>query len=304
MRGSKLHTLSSAAWRLAAQQHWVLTRQQLLGLGYSRRAIEHRIEEGRLHLVYRGVYAVGRPELSREGRWMAALLSCGDDAVLSHTSAAALWGILAWRAGPVELSVPASVLRRRAGIIVHRRRALEERDVTSRRRVPVTAPGQTLLDLATILSARRLEAAINEADTLDLVSPEALRVELERFRGRPGAAALRQVLDRHTFTLTDSELERRFLPIARRAGLPLPLTGKRVNGFRVDFFWPELGIVVETDGLRYHRTPAQQARDRLRDQAHAAAGLEPLRFTRAQVRFEPNHVQAVMAAVAARRNAV
>jgi very-short-patch-repair endonuclease len=100
--------------------------------------------------------------------------------------------------------------------------------------------------------------------------------------------------------MTDTELERRFLPIARRAGLPLPLTQVYVNGFRVDFYWPELGLVVETDGLRYHRTPAQQAEDSRRDQTHAAAGLVPLRFTRAQVRFEPGHVEEVLTAVARR----
>jgi very-short-patch-repair endonuclease len=111
---------------------------------------------------------------------------------------------------------------------------------------------------------------------------------------------LREVLDRRTFTLTDSELERRFLPIVRRTGLSLPRTGHHLNGFKVDFYWPDLGLVVETDGLRYHRTPAQQSRDRLRDQAHAAAGLTPLRFTHAQVRYEPRHVQATLEAVARR----
>jgi hypothetical protein len=115
--------------------------------------------------------------------------------------------------------------------------------------------------------------------------------------------ALRDVLERPTFTLTDSELERRFLPIAQRAGLDPPLTGRYVDGFKVDFYWPDLGLIVETDGLRYHRTPAQQAKDRLRDQAHAAAGLTPLRFTRAQVRCEPGHVHATLAAVVRRLRA-
>ena len=100
--------------------------------------------------------------------------------------------------------------------------------------------------------------------------------------------------------LTDSELERRFLPIARRAGLPPPQTGRPVNGFKADFFWPELGLVVETDGLRYHRTPIQQTRDRVRDQAHAAAGLTPLRFTHTQVAYEPDHVEGTLRAVARR----
>jgi very-short-patch-repair endonuclease len=108
------------------------------------------------------------------------------------------------------------------------------------------------------------------------------------------------VLDVRTFTLTDTELEQRFLPIVRAIGLPLPETQIWLNGYRVDFYWPDLRLVVETDGLRYHRTPAQQARDRLRDQTHTAAGLIPLRFTRAQVRYEPAHVRATLAAVAAR----
>jgi uncharacterized protein DUF559 len=108
------------------------------------------------------------------------------------------------------------------------------------------------------------------------------------------------LLDRRTFTLTESELERRFLPIVRGAGLPPPEAGRWVNGFKVDFFWPEFGLVVETDGLRYHRTPAQQAKDRIRDQAHTAAGLTPLRFTRAQVRFQPDQVLRTLAMVARR----
>ncbi|MEX2253245.1 MAG: DUF559 domain-containing protein [Thermoleophilaceae bacterium] len=150
---------------------------------------------------------------------------------------------------------------------------------------------------------RRLEAAINEADKLDLIDPETLRQSLGRFAGYPGVVALRELLDHRSFTLTDSELERRFLPIARAAGLPEPLTRQWVEGFRVDFFWPRLGLIVETDGLRYHRTPAQQTRDRRRDQAHVAAGLTTLRFTHAQVRYEPEHVKATLAAVRLRLQA-
>jgi len=100
--------------------------------------------------------------------------------------------------------------------------------------------------------------------------------------------------------MTDSELERRFLPLVDQAGLPRPLTQQRLNGFKVDFFWPGLGLVIETDGLRYHRTPAEQARDRLRDQTHTAAGLTQLRFTHAQVRYEAAHVRRTLAAIAHR----
>ena len=133
---------------------------------------------------------------------------------------------------------------------------------------------------------------VNAADKQRVIDPEALRRALVPLAGLHGAAKLRRLLDRRTFTLTDSHFERRFLPLARRAGLSKPLTGVRLNGFKVDFYWPELGLVVETDGLRYHRTPAEQARDRVRDQAHAVVGLTPLRFTRAQVAFEPAYVHA------------
>jgi very-short-patch-repair endonuclease len=141
-------------------------------------------------------------------------------------------------------------------------------------------------------------SAINEADKYNLVHPPGLRSALDARAGEPGAAKLRFVLDRRTFRLTKEELERRFLPLAHQAGLPTPLTGQWVNEFEVDFYWPDLGLVVETDGLRYHRTPAEQARDRLRDQTHTAAGLTPLRFTHEQVRYEPDHVLAVLTATA------
>lgn len=141
---------------------------------------------------------------------------------------------------------------------------------------------------------------IDQADARRLADPEKLRRQIDDLGRIPGAARVAGILDRLTFTLTDSELERLFLPIAARAGLPSPGTGRRVNGFKVDFLWPELGLVVETDGLRYHRTPGEQAKDRVRDQRHAAAGLTPLRFTHAQVAFEPQHVERVLVQVADR----
>ncbi|HZA89271.1 MAG TPA: type IV toxin-antitoxin system AbiEi family antitoxin domain-containing protein [Solirubrobacterales bacterium] len=285
---------------MAKRQHGIVARTQLLALGFSSQSIKHRVAKGRLHSVRRGVYAVGRPEITRLGRWTAALLSCGPKAVLSHESAAALWQIATERPGRIDVSVPAPVDRRRPGIIVHRRVTLFAEDVTTLERIPVTTPVCTLVDIAGRLPRDRLEAAINEADKRGLTDPEALRSAIGGLTGRPGVAALREMLDRRTFTLTDSELERRFVPIAREAGLSLPQTQRQVNGFRVDFYWPDIGLVVETDGLRYHRTAAQQAKDRVRDQAQVAAGLTPLRFTHAQVRFESDHVRATLAAVAGR----
>lgn len=232
--------------------------------------------------------------LNRHGVWMAAVLSCGDGAALSHESAGALLGI---RADPGRIEVSTRTDRRRPGIVIHRRADLA---VTRHHGIPVTPPIFTLVDLGARLPRDELEAAINAADKRDLVDPDTLRSALEKMSRRPGLRMLRETLDRRTFTLTDSGLERRFLPIARRVGLPLPETGQIVNGYKVDFYWPDLGLVVETDGLQYHRTPAQQVKDRLRDQAHTAAGLTPLRFTRAQVRYEPGHVEETLAAVAHR----
>ncbi|MBA2792437.1 MAG: DUF559 domain-containing protein [Thermoleophilaceae bacterium] len=117
-----------------------------------------------------------------------------------------------------------------------------------------------------------------------------------------GVVKLRSLLDLRTFTLTDSQLERRFKPIAKAAGLPPPLTQVPLNGYRVDFYWPDLGLVVETDGLRYHRTPAQQARAHLRAQAHSAAGLLPLRFTHGQVAYDRSYVIATLRKVTAQRS--
>jgi len=155
-----------------------------------------------------------------------------------------------------------------------------------------------MVDLAGRLGPITLERMISEADILDLINPPQLRRALADHRGERGVARLRRLLDHRTFRLTRKQLEQRFLPLARRAGLPVPLTKQIVNEFEVDFWWPDLRLVVETDGLRYHRTPAQQAKDRLRDQVHTAAGLRNLRFTHEQVRYEPEHVLRILTATA------
>lgn len=289
-----------SVWELAAQQHGVVARRQLLELGFTHDSIKHRIKRGRLHPVARGVYALGRAELTQYGRWMAAVLSCGPRAVLSHSSAAALWGIHRIENQRIHICVPAVVARRRSGIVVHRRATLPAADMTRHCGIPVTTPICTLIDLAICFGRSQLERAVNEADKRDIASPEELRLALDDTQRRRGVAELRQLLDERTFVLTDSELERRFLPIARQIGLPPPETGCWVNGFKVDFYWPTLGLVVEADGLRYHRTAAQQARDRIRDQAHIRTGLTPLRFTHAQVRYEPDYVRSTLLVVVRR----
>jgi very-short-patch-repair endonuclease len=221
---------------------------------------------------------------------MAAVLRVGPDACLSHLSAGAHWGICRRPPGPIDISLIAAVSRQVPGLRVHRRPNLPETDVTVHDGIPITTPVRTLIDLATVLTPNRLEAAVNEADKNDLVDPETLRVALDHRKRQPGVGPLRKLLDRHTFRLTDSELERRFLRIVRRAGLPLPETQVKLAG-RVDFHWPDLGLVVETDGWRYHRTPAQQAKDNRRMQTHLRAGRTVIRFSHREIRYEAAHVE-------------
>jgi len=231
---------SADVWRLVRRQHGVIARRQLLDAGLTQPAILHRVTRGRLHPMERGVYAVGRPELSRDGQMMAAVLACGPEAWISHETGGELLRVRRREPGPMEVSVPVGTTRRRSGIRIHRR-------------------------------------------------------ALDAFVGQPGVKVVRDLLDGATFLLTDSELERRFLSLVRSAGLSDPQTQRYVSSHRVDFVWPELGLVVETDSLRYHRTPFQQRKDVERDQAHRARGLVPVRFTQYQVRRKREHVLAGLA---------
>jgi hypothetical protein len=176
---------SARAWALAKGQHGVIARRQLLELGFTSHAIQHRVVKGRLHPVARGIYAVGRPQLTNYGRWMAAVLSCGPHAVLSHQTAAALWEIRATRDLTIHLSLPPVTQHRRKNMVVHRR-SLVGTELSRHRGIPVTSPVCTLIDLATSLDRDPLEAAINEANKLNLVDPERLRSALDQVGRRPG----------------------------------------------------------------------------------------------------------------------
>ena len=230
---------------------------------------------------------------------MAAVLSCGDRAVLSHSSAASLWGIGRERQ-KVEVSVIAPSCPRRPELEVHRRASLRAGDVSVHHRLPVTSPAMTVVDLACRLDEEDVVRMVNDADKLGRVKVPALRRFAEAHPRQEGVGRLKEILDRPTFRATDSKLEQWFLSIVEDLGLPMPLTQQKVNGCKVDFHWPQLGLVVETDGLAYHRTPAAQAADRARDQKHTAAGLTPLRFTHDQVKKDAPYVRRVLADTARR----
>jgi very-short-patch-repair endonuclease len=231
---------------------------------------------------------------------MAAVLASGPGAALSHGSAAELWGFGREQRGQIEVSVPAGRRSRMRGIRIHRRTAAIIGDVVAHELIPLTSPILTLIDQAIRLRPMQLERAVNEADKLDLVRADVLCESLGDYRHQPGVAALRRLLDPLTFRLSDSELEQQMRRLARGTGLPAPETKAMVNGYEVDFHWPELGIVVEADGLRYHRTPSQQRRGLERDQTHLASGMWPLRFSHWQIRYDAAHVRNILYSAVAR----
>lgn len=302
-QGAEIRLRDRRIWALVKRQHGVIAYRQLREFGLGRSSIRWRVNCGRLHPIRRGVYAVGRPEVSLYGRWMAALLACGPGGVLSHGSAAALWGFGSEPRGLIEVSLPQEKRCRQPGIRAHRRATLRPAEVTHHEGVPVTTPTRTLIDQAIRLPPARLERAVNEADKLERVRADALYAALDDHRGEPGVGPLRRLLDPLHFRPSDSELERAMRPLAKSAGLPVPRTKAWVNEYEVDFFWPELGIVVEADGLRYHRTASQQRRGLERDQTHIAAGLWPLRFSHWQIAREPASVRKILRQVAARARA-
>lgn len=265
--------------------HW-----QLREVGYTEDAIRHRLRTGRLFALWRGVYAVGRPTVTRRGSWKAATLACGPACALDGESGLALWNVRSNEGKEIEVAVPEGIRRSRAGIALRRVRGLAAQ-MTEIDGIPVVSLPPLLVQLAGRVKPGTLEAAINEADKKDLIHLEELRREIERLSGRRGVAALRRVIDRATFGYTDSELERAMRPIFKAARLSGYRTQQRVNGYLVDFYFPELNFVIETDGGRFHRTAFQQATDRRRDQAHTLANTAFLRFTHGQIRYERTYVK-------------
>ncbi len=224
---------------------------------------------------------------------MAAVLACGPGAALSHHSAAELYEICRRLAGPIEVSVSAGHPRR-TGIKVHRRKSI---DIRIHKGVPATSPICTVIDLSARLGEFHLERAVNEAVNRDLIDLDELHAAA---RGR--SSAILRLLDRDRFVVTDTMLEQKLLRILRTARLPLPHTQRRLPGGRVDFYWPELKLIVEADSLRFHRTPSQQRNDVVRDQLHLAdAEIQTLRFTHWQICHEPEYVARILTAVIRRR---
>jgi hypothetical protein len=269
---------------LATEQHGVVARRQLAALGLTPQHIAYRIDIGRLVRIYRGVYAVGHPRLTREGRWMGAVLTCGPQAVLSHADAAAHWELMPGRGVLIDVTTPVRSGRQpdRRRIRLHRIGTLTSHEVTVHDAIPVTTPARTLLDLASVLRPRQLEDAIAQADRLARFDLVAVRRVLDAHPRQHGAPALRGLLDRLAGTevaATRSALEVATLQLCDDYGLPAPLANVQIAGFTVDFHWPGTNLIVETDGFAYHRMPTAFESDRDRDQVLMLAGYRVARFT-------------------------
>jgi very-short-patch-repair endonuclease len=270
-----------AAFALA--HHGIVAREQLTALGYSKHAIQTRTARGRLLRRHRGVYAVGHTKLSRRGHWLAAVLACGPDAVLSHRAAAALWELRGWSSGPID--VTATRRHNPAGVRCHKVRNLPPEQITIVDAIPVTTIDRTLLDLAEILSPQQLRSVLETAQRAAILNVRQLRTLMARSPGRHGLKPLADALAtlQDEVPWTQSELERRFLELIRDAGLPAPSCNVVVDGETVDFYWPDHNLIVEIDGFRYHRTRQRFEDDRRRDTKHAIAGRRSVRFTHQRI---------------------
>jgi very-short-patch-repair endonuclease len=294
--------VDAAIAALAGRQHGVVALPQLVGLSLGARAVAARVAAGRLHRLHRGVYAVGHPLLTAEARWMAAVLACGEGALLSHRSAAILWGLRESGGPRVDVSATRRVGRGRAGIRVHWRPSLGVADSRSCRGVPCTSVARTLLDLAAVLRPSELEHACDRAEQLRLFDGRAIEELLARTRGERGTKRLRETLEQlnPSSQLTRSENERLMLALCRTYSLTLPVVNGWIQlegaGFSPDFLWPEAKLIVETDGAT-HRTRRAFEGDRRRDQLLAEAGYTTLRFTWRQITGEPERVARTIAAV-------
>jgi very-short-patch-repair endonuclease len=280
---------------LAKRQHGVVSRAQLIDLGIGRRAIQRRLESGRLRRIHRGVYAVGHRVVSREGQWMAAVLAGGKGAVLSHESAAALWELRARRGRQIDVTVGKHA--ERPGIRFHRAQ-LDPTEVTQRKGIPVTTPERTIIDIAATLTPSQLERAIRQAEYEHLTTLATLTSCLSSRHAGRGAKALRKAL-----ALADSgkgitrkELERRFRAFTRKYALPPPDTNVQMRigdrWIEADCVWHDDRLMVELDSRAAHHNVHAFESDRARDRALQAAGWKVIRITWRQLTEERDAIAA------------
>ena len=258
---------------LAAQQHGVVASWQLHDLRFDKRAINRRVRSGRLHPVYRGVYAVGHTRLTRSGRWMAVILACGTVAFLSHRTAAVHWGLLR-SSSRIHVTVPATGRTKRTGIVLHESEDVAEQ-ATILDALPVTTVARTLLDLAAD-NDPMLERAIEESEHLRLFDLTA--IDAVATPGKRGVRRLRRALEIYRPATGDerSLFERRVYKAIVTAGVGPPGVNIWIEGAERDLVWVDQKFVVELDGP-WHDTTAARIRDPQRDATLQLAGWSVLR---------------------------
>jgi hypothetical protein len=277
-------TVDERIAELARSSHGLVTRKTLLGKGVTSQEIKRRIRRGSLLPEHPGVYRVGHRAPSVEARYLAAVLACGDGALLIARPAAYLWGLI--KSSPPRPEVIALVKRRVRGVATHRVRQIHAEDATSCRGVPLTTIPRTLVDLAGVLSEEALGRACHEADVQYKTTPDQVEAVLARVPNRRGAGTLRQILH-GDIPVTLSRLEGRFIAVLRDQALPLPKTNRPAGGRRVDCRWPDYRLTVELDSYRYHRSRRAWEADRRREREAYARGDEFRRYTWADVFEEP-----------------
>ncbi len=284
---------------MAADQRGLVTRRQLLGLGVSRQAITRAIARGRLWTIHRGVYslvaAAARPALAREH---AAILACGSNAVLSHETALAMWGLGNLPLGPVQVTVVgAASTRARSGIVAHVTSSIDRSEIRRHARLPVTSPARALLDVAPRMPPRRIEHILDTAIERGLTSRTAVGELLGRHPGRAGAPVLSALLDPgRPSSATWSRGEERLLRLLRRGGIPEPEVNQRQRRYTPDLVWRQERVLVEFDGWLFHSGRAAFERDRVRQNDLVVDdGWIVVRVTSEMLRRRPERVLVLIA---------
>jgi len=302
------HGVDAEVGRLAAAQNGVVTRAQLDGLGLNDQAIAKRVDRGRFNRVHQTVYSLTPKVMTERGRFMAAVLACGPDAVLSHRSAAYLWGLVDTWEEPIDVTAPNRRGRSPEGVAAHRDGSLQPIDKTTLYGIPCTGVARTVLDFAAVALEWEVRKVVAQAEVLGILDKAKLRALLKRSRRRRGVARLRLILDTiHPQTKrTRSELERLFLQMCAKREVPEPEVnvwlpapdGKR---YQADFLWRDSELIVEADSRRFHDTDSAFVSDRKRQQQLELAGWRVSRCTWEEVEREPRRLAQTVQGLIAQR---
>jgi predicted transcriptional regulator of viral defense system len=294
---ARQHSRDGQIARICKAQHGLVTLAQLEAQGLTRQGVHERVVSGRIYPMHQAVYSLTPSVMTQRGKFMAAVLACGPGAVLSHRSAAYLWGLVDSWEEPIDVTAPNRRGRSPEGVAAHRDGSLQPIDTTIRFGIPCTTVARTILDFAGVEPEWKVRKVVAQAEVLRILDQSRLRALLKRSRRRRGVARLRLILDTiHPQTKrTRSELERLFLAMCEKHSVPEPEVnvwlpapdGKR---YQADFLWRDEGLIVEADSRRFHDTYTAFVEDRKRQQQLELAGWRVTRCTWEEVELEPRRL--------------